>query len=326
MNENVIICGDCLEVMKDWPDGCVDLVVTSPPYWGLRDYGSDGQIGLEKTPEKYIDNLARISGEILRILKEKSTYWLNLGDSYVSGKGRYSSCPQIISKRSRNEPCNHNRPDQKNHPYLKDKDLAMIPARVAIELQKQGWWLRNDIIWYKPNPMPESVTDRCTKSHEHIFLLSNSPDYYYDHEAIKEDSVDPESFSGRRFRSADRRRTGLVKQHFDSAIHKLYEKRNRRDVWVVNVKNNNDGTEHYAQYPEELITSCILAGSRPGAIILDPFSGSGTTCVAAKMLGRRYIGIDISEEYCQIARDRLRACDTGVPVKEARAGQGALFQ
>ena len=183
---NEIVCGDCLEVMKDWPSDSIDCCVTSPPYWGLRDYGIEGQLGLEKTPEEFVAKMVAIFAEVKRVLKPEGTLWLNMGDSYVSGKGRYSSVPQTVSGKHRGEPIDNNRPDLRGHDYLKDKDLAGTPWRVAFALQRNGWYLRQDIIWHKPNPMPESVRDRCTKAHEYIFLLTKNPRYYYDADAIRE--------------------------------------------------------------------------------------------------------------------------------------------
>lgn len=188
-----IYIGDVLEKLKEIESESIQCCVTSPPYWGLRDYGHEGQIGLEKTPEEYIAKLVAVFEEVRRVLKKDGTLWLNLGDSYVSGKGRYSSNKQTISGKLRDEPMNGKRPDQRNHEYLKDKDLAMIPARTAIELQRSGWWLRSEIVWHKPNPMPESVKDRPTKSHEMIYLLTKSAQYYYDAEAIYE----PAAYDGR---------------------------------------------------------------------------------------------------------------------------------
>ena len=190
---NKVICGDALTVLKTLPDDFVDCCVTSPPYWGLRDYQVDGQLGLEKTPEEYVEKMVEIFREVKRVLKPDGTCWLNLGDSYASGKSRYSSVEQTIAGHGRNEPINGNRPDLKNHAYIKDKDLVGIPWMVALALRADGWWLRQDIIWSKPNPTPESVKDRCTKSHEYIFLLTKSANYYYDYEAI----LEPANYDGR---------------------------------------------------------------------------------------------------------------------------------
>lgn len=188
MEINRIYQGDALEVLKTFPSESVDCCITSPPYYGLRDYGVEGQIGLEPTPELYVANMVEIFEEVRRVLKKDGTCWLNLGDSYVSAKSRYSSVEQTIAGHSRNEPINNNRPDMRGHEYLKDKDLYGIPWMVAFALRGAGWYLRQDIIWSKPNPMPESVKDRCTKSHEYIFLLTKSANYYYDYEAILEEA------------------------------------------------------------------------------------------------------------------------------------------
>ena len=305
---NHIYNGDALEVLKTFPDEFIDCVVTSPPYWGLRDYGVNGQLGLEKTPEEYVEKMTVLFREIKRILKPSGTVWLNLGDSYVSAKARYSSTPQTISGKHRNEPIENNKPDLKNHSYLKDKDLAGIPWRVAFALQADGWYLRQDIIWHKPNPMPESVKDRCTKSHEYIFLLTKSPKYFFDADAIKEKSVDPESYTGRRPRY--KQKISIYDPKHAQSIHKgkgkvgvKYEMKNKRSVWTVNTKSFSEA--HFAVYPPELIAPCIKAGCPEGGIVLDPFMGAGTTAYVARKLGRKYIGIELNQDYIEIARRRL---------------------
>lgn len=411
-SKNRIYIGDVLEKLKLIESESVQMCVTSPPYWGLRDYGTakwvggnpecthrreskksdktitghknfsdmlgvgdaiykdvcgqcganriDPQIGLEKTPEEYIGKLVSVFEEVRRVLRKDGTLWLNLGDSYVSGKGRYSSNKQTISGKFRDEPMNGKHPDQKNHEYLKDKDLAMIPARTAIELQKAGWWLRSEIVWHKPNPMPESVQDRPTKSHEMIYLLSKSLKYYYDAEAIYE----PAAYDGRKdtmFKGGVKyegfqEQTTLSRGHerwpnktkntfgnrngelnglhsgkqwepkyknleFDGqqphTMHKRrveglpdeeYPVRNKRDVWTINT-GSFDGA-HFATFPTELPKTCILAGSKKGDIVLDPFFGSGTTGEVAMRLGRQFIGIEINEKYVgEIAEKRVNGVE-----------------
>ena len=287
-------------------DESIDCVVTSPPYWGLRDYGVDEQIGLESTPEKYVENMVNVFREIKRVLKSSGTVWLNLGDSYVSGKGRYSSGAQTISGKSRNEPMNGKRPDQRLHPVMKDKDLSGIPWMVVFALRADGWYLRSDIIWNKPNPMPESVKDRPTKSHEYIFLLTKSPPYYYDADPIREKPVPhapdkpPTSRKQPYFGQPSQRTT-------DNGYTPHYESpeagRNKRSVWTVNTHPYPDA--HFATFPEKLVEPCILAGSPLGGTVLDPFAGSGTTLAVAQRLGRKAIGTDISSEYLELASKRL---------------------
>lgn len=333
---NRIYIGDVMEKLREIESESIQCCVTSPPYWGLRDYGHDGQIGLEKTPEEYIAKLVNVFEEVRRVLRKDGTLWLNLGDSYVSGKGRYSSNKQTISGHYRDEPMNGKRPDQKNHEYLKDKDLAMIPARTAIELQRVGWWLRSEIVWHKPNPMPESVQDRPTKSHEMIYLLSKSPTYYYDAEAIYEPAaydgrkdtmfkggVKYEGFQEQTMLSRGHERwpkkmknlqpdgqqpNTMHKRRAEGLPDKEYPARNKRDVWTMNTENF-DGA-HFATFPTELPKTCILAGSKKGDTVLDPFFGSGTTGEMAMRLGRHFIGIEINEKYVrEIAEPRVNGVE-----------------
>ena len=260
---NEIICGDCLDVMRDWPDESVDCCVTSPPYWGLRDYGVDGQLGLEETPEEYVAKMVEIFQEVKRVLKPAGTLWLNLGDSYNSGTAG-SRDPERWPKQSRNDHVPQTKPPAGN---LKHKDLCGIPWRVAFALQADGWYLRQDIIWHKPNPMPESVRDRCTKAHEYIFLLTKKPRYYYDSEAIKEPSKDPAD-DLRRVKQAQennyKKHTGLDKDisSFEAWSTKdpqlNLSGRNKRSVWTVTTKPYAEA--HFATFPPDLITPCILAG------------------------------------------------------------------
>ena len=307
-----IIQGDCLGVLKTLPDESVHCCVTSPPYWGLRDYGVDAQFGLEKTPEEYVAKMVEIFREVKRVLKKEGTCWINLGDSYVgSGKGRNTdgSMGKLKSKLQQGNLGSYqgNAPSTKDIEGLKSKDIVGIPWRVAFALQADGWYLRQDIIWHKPNPMPESVTDRCTKSHEYIFLLAKSQKYYFDNEAIKENSVDDESYTGRRKRNEGKR--GLPEnreyglQGFQLLNGEKYEKRNKRSVWTINTKSFKSA--HFATFPEALIVPMILAGSKKGDTILDPFFGAGTTGLVAGKLGRNYIGCELNPKYIKIAERRI---------------------
>ncbi len=299
--ENKIYHGDCLEVLKTFPDECINMCVTSPPYYGLRDYQVDGQIGLEKTPETYVQKLIELFREVKRVLKNDGTLWLNLGDSYA-GRGRGCDTPKQQTNKG-----TMNMPKSIVPQGLKPKDLIGIPWLVAFALRADGWYLRQDIIWHKTNPMPESVTDRCTKSHEYIFLISKRQKYYYNTEAIQENSIDIESYTGRRKRNRpsmekyDKEHCGYPDP--DLLLGKKYEMRNKRSVWTVNIKSYKEA--HFATYPEQLIKPCILAGSPENGVVLDPFMGAGTTAVVCKKLHRNWIGIELSEKYIQIAEKRI---------------------
>ncbi len=290
-----IVCGDCLDVMQDMPDGCVQCCVTSPPYWGLRDYGVDGQIGLEKTPEEFVEKMVEIFREVKRVLRDDGTLWLNMGDSYAGGTRAFNSF-----RRDRK----HVSVPRTGLPEgLKPKDLCGIPWRLAFALQADGWYLRQDIIWHKPNPMPESVRDRCTKSHEYIFLLSKSPKYFYDQDGIREESIAPaysETKSGMRL--ADLKKLGLTRGTKNkSCSHPLGS--NKRSVWTVSTQPCKEA--HFATFPPALIEPCILAGAEDGSVVFDPFMGAGTTAKVAAGLGRKYIGSELNPEYIEIAKRRV---------------------
>jgi DNA modification methylase len=293
-----IMVGDAVTRLRELPDGSVRTCVTSPPYWGLRDYGNDGQLGLEMAPQEFVENLCQVFDEVRRVLADDGTLWVNLGDSYAgSGKGGQSA-----AKRSENwQPEYANKglvPDG-----LKPKDLVGIPWRFAFAMQDRGWYLRQDIIWAKPNPMPESVTDRCTKSHEYVFLLTKNPRYYFDHEAIKEPAIhanDRRNGKGRHTYTGKRAENdGLVQQSFVT----VNDTRNKRSVWTVNTKGYKEA--HFAVYPPELITPCVLAGSAEGDTVLDPFSGSGTTGEVALTHGRNYVGVELNPEYAALSEKRI---------------------
>jgi DNA modification methylase len=294
-----ILEGDCLTVLATMPDGSVDCVVTSPPYWGLRDYGVNGQLGVETTSEEYVEHLVEVFREVRRVLERDGTLWLNLGDSYANdgkwgGKtgGKQAYLPDDDRKRTGRS---------KRVTGLKPKDLVGIPWRVAFALQADGWWLRQDIIWAKPNPMPESVRDRCTKSHEYLFLMTKSARYFYDAGAIAE----PTNTKDDSFRDRDvtklnstpgRTRMGGLKTNG-------YDFRNKRSVWTINTQAVSEA--HFATFPEKLVEPCIRAGCRPGGIVLDPFCGSGTTGVVAFREGRDFVGIELNPAYCEMARKRI---------------------
>lgn len=309
---NQIIQSDCIQGLKQIPDGVVQTCVTSPPYYGLRDYGNDEQIGLEETPEAYVQKMVEVFREVKRVLKDDATLWLNLGDSYssqgggqveqtVRGNTDYVNSGQLGSK---------GKGTSRKPTYgLKPKDLIGIPWMVAFALRADGWYLRQDIIWNKPNPMPESVTDRCTKSHEYIFLLSKSQKYYYDHEAIKEpqsaSSIERQkrSWNGNTDRGYVNGKQNHLNKYFERTKDQQDTDRNKRSVWTINTKPYKEA--HFATYPEKLIEPCIKAGSPEGGIVLDPFMGAGTTALVARKLNRNYLGFELNPEYISIAEKRL---------------------
>jgi len=416
-----ILQGNCLERLRELPDESVQCCVTSPPYWGLRDYGTgqweggdagcdhrangerrqlphgdgrpvetdsyaqtrtllagvgatfkdvcgkcgatriDQQLGLEKTPEEYIAKMVEVFREVRRVLRSDGTCWVNCGDSYCGYHGN-SKVPDNEAPSNKNGYVENMRETSVGKSGLKNKDLVGIPWMLAFALRSDGWYLRQDIIWAKPNPMPESVTDRCTKSHEYIFLLSKSAKYYFDHEAIKEPSVtcdprrpytsqgawdmdgrpedqqhggEPRSFKGSKFnqgktaehqlgRASAKPRTAGNKSHklvteyeqSDSEEHRTaaglmkiadvpWETRNKRDVWTVATQPYKEA--HFATFPPKLIEPCILAGSKPGGIVLDPFAGSGTTGVVALRHKRDFIGIELNPDYITLINKRLLA-------------------
>jgi DNA modification methylase len=350
-----VIVGDNRETLKALPDQCVQTVVTSPPYWGLRDYGTkswsggdescehiqdesktkkfgndefnknrpsreatkvkgyyfedvcglcgateeDYQIGLELTPDEFIEQLCLVFDQVWRVLKDDGTIWVNLGDSYSAQRWSGSGKGQAMNKNKDG----HRDINPEKNSGLPDKNLVGIPWRFAFAMQARGWYLRSDIIWHKPNPMPESVTDRPTKSHEYIFLMSKNPRYYYDHEAIKEDAIwAEEKRAGQGRLHYEGKRQGEIGTGQENFVA-IVDKKNKRSVWQVNVKGYKEA--HFATYPPELITPCILAGSKEGDIVLDPFSGSGTTGEVALQKGRNYIGLELNPEYAALSEKRL---------------------
>ena len=328
----MILNGDAIEMLKTLEDKSVNCCVTSPPYFGLRDYGVDGQLGLEQTPEEYVENIVSVFREVKRVLKDDGTLWLNLGDSYAGGgnnRGNNSPLSKVQQgNRGAVGQCSDHAKNIRTIEGVKRKELIGIPWRVAFALQADGWYLRQDIIWAKPNPMPESVRDRCTKSHEYIFLLSKNPKYYFDAAAIAEPVA--ESTKKRLAQDIENQhgsdrvqgktngpmkavapRYGGNKYTKDPDVfnrtksgrmYEYHDKRNKRDVWTVSTKPFKGA--HFAVFPPDLIRPCILAGSPKDGIVLDPFFGSGTTGMVAKEEGRDYIGIELNPEYVEIAKRR----------------------
>lgn len=301
---NIILFGDCRESLRTFATLGMQAqtCVTSPPYFGLRDYDRDGQIGLEKTVEEYVEHLVEVFRCVRDVLRDDGTLWLNLGDSYAGGRGGARD-PERWPKQSRN-----NRGavvGSKDHTGFKDKQLLMVPARVAMALQADGWYLRQEIIWAKPNPMPESVKDRCTKSHEKIYLLAKSPTYYFDSEAIEEPTVEATRSRMRQNIASQRgsdavpgKRNGTMKAVGNGVMRK------KRDVWTVNVAKYRGA--HFAVFPPALIEPCILAGSKAGDTVLDPFMGSGTTAAVAVKHGRSYLGCELNKDYDVMQQERLK--------------------
>jgi DNA modification methylase len=298
----MIYQGDCLDILPTLEPKSIQCCVTSPPYYGLRDYGCAGQIGLEPTPDAYVEKLVAVFREVRRVLKDDGTLWLNLGDSYNGSGGAGGDYNDGGLKEGQPK-----YPGRNIH-ALKPKDLIGIPWRVAFASQADGWYLRQDIIWAKPNPMPESVTDRCTKSHEYIFLLTKSARYYYNNEAIGSEILDDTS---KRYKSGwngngDRGFPSGPQNHIHNFMDPNNNKRqwaNKKSVWSITTQPYKEA--HFATFPEEIPRTCILAGSKKGDTILDPFSGAGTTGVVAEKLNRKYIGIELNPQYTKMAEDRI---------------------
>lgn len=306
-----ILCGDALDRLRTLNSESVYTCVTSPPYYNLRDYGTAGQIGMEDTTEEYIGKLVDVFREVRRILRPDGTLWLNIGDSYAT-----SSRPQPPTN-TRNA---HGHTAKRPPSGYKCKDLMGIPWLLAFALRADGWYLRQDIIWRKPNAMPESVRDRCTKSHEYIFLLSKSERYYFDAAAIQEKALES---SRARYKSAfncgkkevvGRGRGAVIPN--SPGMREFTGYRNKRSVWDINTAGYRGA--HFAVFPEKLVEPCILAGCPEGGTVLDPFSGSGTTGSVAKRLRRNFIGIEISKEYCKIAEERIFNTSVGIDQIELR--------
>ena len=324
MELDIILQGDALDRLAEFPEGSIQCIVTSPPYYKLRDYKMSGQIGLENTPELYIEKLVRVFSECRRVLKKDGTLWVNIGDSYAtSGKNRTKEQATRKSNLKGGFATQEASLQQQNKitEGLKAKDLIGIPWLLAFALRADGWYLRQDIIWSKPNTMPESVKDRCTKSHEYLFMLSKSKIYYYDHKAIQEPAIyydipgmdstgfkDAKKFNGKhsdKQRGHSRRHNGF-NDRWDAITVKQQcsGMRNKRDVWEVATSRYKEA--HFATFPELLIVDCIKAGSKKDDVILDPFIGSGTTAITAMGQGRHFIGIELNPEYVKLAQNRIK--------------------
>lgn len=311
-----ILCADAAVGLKTLPPKSVQMCVTSPPYYGLRDYGADGQIGVEQSPEEYIARLTEVFAEVHRVLKDDGTLWLNIADSYAgSGKDPMTLAVEANGK-------NKDLYDMKSRIYevpkkwkgVKLKDMIGIPWMLAFALREFGYYLRSDIIWHKTNCLPESVKDRPSKCYEHIFLLSKSPKYYFDYKAIREPIkvVTAERYKRGRSGKAKYAEAGKgqgIDKKQDAVTEKERQYKRKRDVWAVST-NTFRMDEHFAMFPEKLIEPCILAGSRAGDTVLDPFFGSGTTGAVAKRLGREYIGIEINPVFCKKAGLRIEKTET----------------
>ncbi len=299
--------GDCLDEMEWMANESVQCCVTSPPYFGLRDYGHAGQIGLETSPAEYVRKMVDVFREVRRVLKPDGTLWLNLGDSYAAGGMGAGSGKQLTNRGT--AAGGHMDKPRKAPEGLKPKDLIGIPWRVAFALQEDGWYLRQDLIWHKPHPMPESVRDRCTKAHEYVFLFSKSPKYYFDSDAIKEDAVGAAKGAAASFkRQSSKRAVAHVNQNVgthraerDDVYYNV--SRNRRSVWTIPTRPYKGA--HFAVYPPKLIEPCILAGSRVGDVVFDPFAGSGTTGAVAIEHGRKAIMCELNAEYVELIKARM---------------------
>jgi DNA modification methylase len=330
-----IACTDVLVGLKAMPDESVNCVVTSPPYWGLRDYQVEGQIGLEPTPDAFVAKLVAVFREVRRVLRRDGVLWCNLGDSYAGSwgaqsrpgctdAGRLQGGSMLSARQILAHPKGQTHTGSlKNTPGLKNKDLIGVPWRVALGLQADGWYLRSDIIWSKPNPMPSSVLDRPTTSHEYVFLLARSERYWYDADAIRErtgaeaDAAEyAQGIGANTGADADRLGAGYRKNS-PTLTHPLG--RNRRSVWTI--PTEAFPAAHFATFPTALVEPCVLAGCPEDGVVLDPFNGAGTTGVVARRLGRRYVGLEINPAYAEMARKRIIA-DQGIDPKHAAEVNG----
>lgn len=313
-----VLVGDALKTLRKMPSESVHCVVTSPPYWNLRDYGVAGQLGLEATPQKYVRALVKIMREVRRVLRSDGTCWVNLGDSYMGGVGKST----ITSKRNHDAVkaariaiAGMGGPRHRKAPGLKEKDLCGIPWRVALAMQADGWWLRSDVIWHKPSPLPESVRDRPSRAHEYVFLFTKSAQYSYDAKAISEPLLHPEKSLPRDMSRAFSRRRLTAVDH-DQAEYSSRETeapttKNARTVWTIAQTPFPDA--HFATFPSKLVEPCVLAGCPRGGIVLDPFAGSGTTLAVALEHGRQAIGIELNPDYAVMIERRLSRAQYPLP-------------
>ena len=303
-----ILQGNCLDLLKDLEEKSINTCITSPPYYGLRDYGVNNQFGREETIDEFVNNLVKVFQEVRRVLRDDGTVWLNLGDSYGGQRGKGFNTHQDKGGNNRVQELQKKHGDLKVTTGLPLKSLLGIPWRVALALQADGWILRQDIIWHKPNPMPESCRDRCTKAHEYIFLLSKKQKYYYDHEAIKEPSVFQHKgrYGPVKPSSVGNKNKELPGFEIRDGLKNMtgsYPMKNKRSVWTVTTKPCKEA--HFATFPIDLIEPCVLAGSPEGGTVLDPFGGSGTTTIAAEKHKRNSILLEINPEYIKLAKDRI---------------------
>ena len=319
-----LLIGDALTVLATLPAESVHCVVTSPPYWGLRDYGVAGQVGIEETPEAFVAVMVEIFREVRRVLRQDGTLWLNLGDSYATGAGKVGNHPGGgVQGDNWHGPTTQ--PNRMRIAGLKAKDLIGIPWRVAFALQADGWYLRQDIIWAKTNPMPESIKDRCTKAHEYLFLLSKSRRYHFDSAAIAERANNPEGPRQQNTKyqgEYDRTRDERLRTYAGENKIKPSETRNKRSVWSVSRQPFAEA--HFATFPPNLVKPCIKAGCPKGGTVLDPFAGAGTTGLVADRLQRNALLIELNPEYVTMARARI-ARDAGPlfpTISETEATEG----
>ena len=330
-----LLVGECRERLADVPAGWVQTCVTSPPYWGLRDYGVDGQIGLEETPDAFLAELVDVFRSVWRVLRDDGTLWVNMGDTYSgagqSSNGGYSDKSTLqgfTSENTKGRRQSQGGDRVRLSSGLKQKDLCGIPWRLAFALQADGWYLRSDIIWSKPNPMPESVTDRPTKAHEYVFLMTKRPRYFYDADAIREKGTFSAGTTRRAFTSP--RAKAMGREPSGNEVDGWVTEsgyRNRRTVWTIPTQPYSDA--HFATFPEALVVPCVLAGSREGDTVLDPFAGSGTTGKVAVELGREFIGCELNPAYADLAAKRItnpkKWAVPGTPTVDPLPGQGELF-
>jgi DNA modification methylase len=305
--------GNAKERLRDLDEKSVQTAVTSPPYWGLRDYEANGQLGLEATPDEYVDNLVDVFREVKRVLRDDGTFWLNIGDSYYNYRPGGDALPQqSINSTEQSLPETGCPRRNTKIDGLKEKDLCMMPSRVAFALQDDGWYVRSRIVWNKTSYMPESVKDRPTSSHEYIFLLTKNKDYYYDADAIRTPLKSESIARARRGVSPKNKRSEGAPGENTNSLHKPKDKQgglnskgaNKRDVWTVGTASFPEA--HFAVYPVELIEPCVLAGSSEGDVVLDPFSGAATTGIAALKNGRKYVGVELNEDYIELSKERIR--------------------